>query len=156
MDFALIIGVLVTICFLGYSVWAADGIPGSISKVYYHLEADGKGWIFQTSLIGLGMLLLPVWITASHPHIEWMAFLSCAGLCFVGAAPCFRLELEGAVHYAAAIVCCVSAVAWELMMGYYPIVITCAFLSWVMYLKNGNGMWWLELGVIGSVFASLI
>lgn len=139
--------------FLCYLVRASGGIPESLSATYY--EPDVKGWVLQLMLVGTGFLLMPAWIEESPQDLQFLAFLSCAGLVFVGAAPMFRLPLQGAVHYASAAVCCTSSVVWVVLMGYYPIVVSSAFLAFMAYLRWGQWMWWLEMAVIGMVFASI-
>lgn len=95
--------------------------PESISATYYMLGK--RGWIFQTVMILVGFLLMPAWISIAKEQHIFLAFLSCASLMFVAAAPAFRLELEGKVHYASAAVCCTCAVFWQILEGMWNITV---------------------------------
>lgn len=142
---------------LAYTVYVCyrqKGIPESLSATYYLLE--GHGWLTQLVFILTGFLLLPGWLAESVESLQFLAFLACASLVFVGCAPMFKLPLEGAVHYTSAAVCCISSVLWVILMGYYPTVICCAFIGFMGYVRFGQYMWWLEMAVIGMVFASLL
>lgn len=145
---------ITTICYLCYSAWVTGGIPESLSSTYYGLKDDG--WMFQLLCIGVGFGLLPVWLDACEGEYEFLAFLSCGGLMFVGAAPMFRLKLDGIIHYSAAAVCCVCAIFWLLLSGNFPIVLWWSFLGWMLYLKFGQWCWWLEISVICGILTSLI
>lgn len=140
--------------YIGGVCYKLKGIPESLSATYYLLGE--KGWLTQLVFILTGIGLLPSWMNESSESLQFLAFLSCGGLMFVGSAPMFRLPLQGAVHYISAIVCCVSAVLWVILMGYYPIIVCGAFLGLMGYIRFRQPMWWLEIAVIGMVFASLL
>lgn len=146
--------VSVALVYLCYSVCVTDGVPESLSATYYELGDDG--WLFQLVMLVLGSALLPVWLEACGGRYEWLAFLSCGGLLYTGAAPAFRLKLEGAVHYSAAVVCCVSALAWLLLSGEWPLVLWWSVIGWMCWLQWGRYMWWLEVCIIGMVFCALV
>lgn len=150
----IIIIILTTICYLVYSVKVMEGIPESLSATYYGLKEDG--WLFQALCIGMAFGLLPIWIETCGGEYEYLPFLACGSLGFVGIAPSFKLKLEGMIHYSAAVVCCVSAILWLLLSGNYPIVIWWSFICLMLYLQFGKWCWWLEVGVIGGILTSLI
>lgn len=143
-----------TIAYYVYSLISLEYIPESLSATYYGLKEDG--WLFQALCIGMAFGLLPIWIEACNGQYEYLSFLSCGGLGFVGIAPSFKLKLEGMIHYSAAVVCCVSAILWMLLSGNYPIVIWWSFICLMLYLQFGRWCWWLEVGVIGGVISALI
>lgn len=151
MEYVLLFSVIL---YVGYILATLKSIPESLSATYYLLE--GRGWMTQVLFVVTGIGLLPVWMDASSDEMKFFAFLACASLVFVGCAPMFRLPLQGAVHYTSAAVCCVCSVLWVALMGYYPIFICCAFLGFMGYVRFGQYMWWLEMAVIGMVFASLL
>lgn len=142
------------LAYIAYVCYRQKGFPESLSATYYLLGE--KGWLSQLVFILTGIGLLPSWINESKESIQFLAFLSCGGLMFVGSAPMFRLPLQGAVHYISAVVCCVSAVLWAILSGYYPIVVCSAFLGFMGYVRWKQPMWWLEMAVIGMVFASVL
>ena len=145
---------ITTIYYLCYSAWVTGGVPESLSATYYGLKEDG--WLFQALCIGMAFGLLPIWIEACGGEYEYLPFLACGGLGFVGVAPSFKLKLEGMIHYSAAVVCCVSAILWMMLCGNYPTVLWWSFLGWMLYLRFGQWCWWLEISVICGILTSLI
>ena len=146
--------VLTTACYLCYSAWVMGGVPESLSSTYYGLKEDG--WLFQALCIGIAFGILPMWLDACNGEYELLPFLACGGLMFTGAAPAFKLKLEGAVHYSAAVVCCISSILWLLLSGNYPFALSMGFLGWLLFLKYGKWCWWLEVSVILSVLFALL
>lgn len=141
--------------FLLLSAREAGGIPVSLSVTYY--DWGSRGWVFRLSLTLVSLALLPVWISVSSPGHEWMAFLACASLLFVAAAPSFRLELEGKVHYTSAAVCCAAAVMWQVAEGLWDVTLWCAFIGGMLSLKyREQWCWWMECAVIASVYMNLV
>lgn len=145
--------ILTTLCYLVYSVKVMEGIPESLSATYYGLKEDG--WLFQALCIGMAFGLLPMWIEACGGEYEYLPFLACGSLGFVGIAPSFKLKLEGMIHYSAAVVCCVCAVLWQVLEGLWDITLLFALIGWMCYLQWKNWCFWLEVAVTGSVMANL-
>lgn len=129
-------------------------IPESISEIYYLL---GKyGWVFQLVLACIGFCLLPTWLSVSEENCQWMCFLSCGGLLFISAAPCLHKPLERTVHYVSAVVCCLSAVLWQLYMDLWDVTLWFAFVGLMLTIQNKNNWcWWLEWATIGSLLANI-
>ena len=86
----------------------AKGVPYSISATYYAIEH--KGW-FRFTMWACPMVLMPVILEVSKPGTEWLAFLACAGMFFIGAAPNFKDIVEGGIHKMGAILCLVGSQA---------------------------------------------
>lgn len=75
---------------------------------------------------------------------------------FVGAAPCFKLELEGKIHYAATAICGISAVLWVCLseMWYIPLV---AFIAaGILMYKYKKWMFWIECAAFVSTYISVM
>lgn len=145
---------IVTLCYIAYSVWVAKGIPASLSETYYML--GGKAWIFQVVMMMNGFGLLPLWINQSEDNLRWLVFLACAGLCFVATAPMFKEKMQGIIHYSCAAVSGISSVIWVLAMGYYPIFLIGAIVFWMANVASCKWMWSIEIAVIGMVYLSLL
>lgn len=129
------------------------GVPNSLSETYYSLGR--YGWIFQTCIFLIGVTLLPVWLPLSEESHQSLVFLACASLCFVASAPAFRIELQGKVHYSAAVVCCVSVFAWQILEGLWDVTLWFVWIGGMLTLINcGKWCWWLECAAIGSLFAN--
>lgn len=100
------------------------GMPDMVSSIYYLL---GKhGWVFQAVMMLFGALLM-VCLLDSGLGVQCLAFLSCAGLMFVGAAPRFLEVSDRKVHKTAAIVSAVASVGWCMTVNW---IITVVFLTW--------------------------
>lgn len=85
------------------------GVPASISATFYKLAHPY--WFMAAMWLTAG-LLMPALLEASKEGTEWMAFLGCAGMLLVGAAPHFKEDLEGKVHTAGAVLCLVASQVW--------------------------------------------
>jgi hypothetical protein len=100
------------------------GVPEMVSSIYYMM--DKHGWVFQVYIIMFAALMM-VCLLDSGLGVQCLAFLSCAGLMFVGAAPRFLDESERKVHKTAAIVSAVASVGWCLTVDWKIVV---ALLGW--------------------------
>ena len=100
------------------------GVPEMVSSIYYLMGK--KGWVFQMVMILFGMLMM-VCLLDCGKGVQCLAFLSCAGLMFVGAAPRFLEQDERAVHKSAAIVSAAASVGWCLTVNWRIVV---ALLGW--------------------------
>lgn len=130
------------------------GIPKSISESYYLL---GKmGWLFQVTLFSVAFLVVPTLIDRSSENTQFLAFLACMGLAFVGAAPLFKRKLEGKVHYISAAMCCGGLVLWQVFNASWVVPLICFVAVLPPKLFDGKRMWWLEIATIVSAYVSLI
>ena len=154
MLFTLIACTVMAVAYIVYTMIEAKGIPESLSATYY-LIGD-NGWLFQAVMMGIGVFLLPVWLELTEMHRQWCVFLACGGLVFVGSAPAFRLELQGAIHYSAAVLCCISAVVWQILEGLWDVTLFFGFFGFMLTLTwRDRYMWFIECAVIGSLFCNL-
>lgn len=126
-------------------------VPESLSETYYKLN---KGWVFQIIIFIIGILLLPIWLNITD-NFEFLPFLSCASLLFISTAPSFKLKLEGVVHYTAAIICCTSAVLWQIFEGLWDTLLFFSFIGWMLYLQYKKWCFWLELAIIYSIIFNI-
>ena len=147
ISFAIITG------YLAFVV-AKFGIPKSISDTYYLLGK--QGWLFQLALAATAFCVVPSLIDASTEYTKFLAFLACAGLAFVSAAPLFKMELEGKVHFTSAYICCGSLVLWQVFNTSWIIPLVCFALVAYPMLKDKKYMWWMEIATIVSAYVSLI
>lgn len=147
---------LLTNCLIiGYILFTlCRGVPVSLSVTYY--ELGRYGWVFQLVMCLVCFCLPPVWLSVSEDYLQWMCFLACGGLLFVAAAPCFKLPLEGAVHYGSAAVCGVCAVLWQVCMGLWDVTLWFGVVGLMLSLQQKDKWcWWLECVVIGSLLVNL-
>lgn len=100
------------------------GVPDMVSTIYYLLGK--RGWVFQVVMIAFGAMMMMCLLDSGLGE-QCLAFLACAGLMFVGAAPRFLDENERKVHKTAAIVSAVASVGWCLTVDWKIVV---ALLGW--------------------------
>lgn len=149
----LLLATLLMVAYITFVV-AKFGIPKSISETHYLL---GKmGWLFQVTLFLVAFLVVPTLIDRSSENTRFLAFLACAGLAFVAAAPLFKRELDGKVHYISAAICCVGLVLWQVFNACWVVPLICFVAILPPMLFDGKRMWWLEIATIVSAYVSLI
>lgn len=148
--------ILSMIILFGYLalVVAKFGIPKSISDSYYLLGK--KGWMFQVALFLTAFLVMPSLIDRSSEDTQFLAFLSCAGLIFVGAAPFFKRTFDSKVHFISAAICCVGLVLWQIFNASWVTPLVCLLAVLYPMFKDKKYMWWLEIATIMSAYVSLM
>lgn len=148
--------ILSMIILFGYIAFvvAKFGIPNSISDSYYLLGK--KGWMFQITLFVTAFLVMPSLIGASSEDTQFLAFLACAGLIFVGAAPLFKRTFDSKVHFISAALCCGSLVLWQVFNACWVVPIVCFLAVLYPMFKDKKYMWWLEIATIASAYISLL
>lgn len=143
--------------YLAYAISVIKSVPWSISDTYYQLEKRGrKKWLFQLAMIVPAMLLLPAWLECSRENIQFLAFLACGGLMFVGSAPCFKLELDGKVHYVSTAVCGISAILWTCLSGMWYVSLGMIAFAVVMGICYSKWMFWLECAAFASTYMAVM
>ena len=109
------------------------GVPEMVSSIYYLLGKSG--WVFQVVMMSVGMLMLMCLLDCGK-GVQCLAFLSCAGLMFVGAAPRFMNEDRG-VHKAAATICAMAGIGWCLSANFVmTIAAIVAYVIGIVYIKG--------------------
>ena len=128
------------------------GVPDMVSDVYYQLQGctgsevigdkrkRNYGWVFTLIMFASAILML-IPLLDSGKGIQFLAFLGCAGLMFVGFAPHYLDSNEHAIHKAAAIMAAAGCVGWCLSVCWSLTLIVaclCAFLDvfvtyWIIY-----------------------
>jgi hypothetical protein len=140
------------------------GIPPSLSDTYYLYKKD-KSWkrfLFPIMMISMASLLMPAWIDLSiGSNFQFMSFLACAGIIFVGAAPTFKnSEMEYKVHSISAYFAALMAILWIILVPkmWYVILIVAmiiAFTSIVTKSIKISYIYWLETIAFLSTFIIL-
>lgn len=162
-----------SVVFLAYllGVYLYLGIPYSISDTYYKFERRkrGLGWLFTAMCWGVAFPILPYLLDVTPDSYRFTAFLACAGLLFVGAAPRFKLPLTGSVHYGSAAVCVIFSQAWVALTCWW--VLIPVWLAYLVYTVVGMSrhvsgslwddfvetrpMFWVEVAAIVAVYATV-
>ena len=155
MSYLLIFSISVLFGYLSFVI-SKFGIPPSISETYYLLGGGVKGIWFQVAMLLIAFSVAPVLIHSSSQNTQFLAFLSCAALAFVGVAPMFKMKLEGKVHYTAAYICCGGLVFWQVFNTWWLVPAICFILAALLMSVDKKYMWWMEIATIVSAYVSLI
>lgn len=102
------------------------GIPYSISDTYYSLEH--KFW-FGFTMCATALLLMPAILERTPDNLQFLAFLMCAALCFVGVSPNFKKGLDRPVHITSTTICAVCSQLWVGL-----VFTTWMYLIWLIWL----------------------
>lgn len=147
------------------------GIPNMVSDTYYQLQGctgseiapfkypRNMGWIFSLLMVMVSLLML-VCLLDTGRGIQFLAFLGCAGLCFVGCAPNYCDHDVYSVHKTAAIIAAVGSIGWCMSVCVAPtIVILTAYLFYAYHSrgsKTRHPWYWAEVSGFLNVFATYI
>lgn len=127
------------------------GRPTMISEIYY---GTGRSLLLPCLLVALALSFLPTMLDLGGQ--QWLAFLTCMGLAFVGAAPAYLSEGEHAVHKGAAIMSALAGTLWCLTME--PCVVAVAALMAIIATMTDRQCWlfWCEVCAMSSVAATVM
>ena len=143
------------------------GIPSMVSDVYYQLQGctgseviDDKrrrnyGWVF-TLVMFVSSLLMLIPLLDSGKGIQFLAFLGCAGLMFVGFAPRYLDNNEHAIHKSAAITAAIGCVGWCASINLAPTLLL-AIAVLIIYFPpavkpKAVGCYWAEVAAFLDVY----
>ena len=127
------------------------GRPTMISEIYY---GTGRSLLMPCLLVALSLSFLP-WMLDLGGQ-QWLAFLTCMGLAFVGAAPAYLSDGERSVHKGAAIMSALAGTLWCLTME--PCVVAVAALMAIIATLTDRRCWlfWCEVCAMSSVAATVV
>lgn len=131
------------------------GVPAMVSDVYYQLQKYNKGWIFSV-ILAVSALLTLIPILDSGKGIQFLAFLGCAGLIFVGFVPRYLDNTEHAIHKAAAIIAAVGCVGWCSSVNLVPTLLL-AIAVLIIYFPPAKkikttGYYWAEIAAFLDMY----
>lgn len=128
-----------------------NGRPTMISEIYY---GTGRSLVMPATLVALALSFLPTMLDLGGQ--QWLAFLTCMGLAFVGASPAYLSEGERGVHKGGAIVSALAGTLWCLTME--PCVVGVAALIAVIASLADRRCWlfWCEVCALSSVAATVV
>ena len=128
-----------------------NGRPTMISEIYYGM---GRSWLMPVTLVALALSFLPIMLDLGGQ--QWLAFLTCMGLAFVGAAPAYLSQGERSVHKGAAILAAVAGTLWCMTME--PCVVAVAALMAVIATLTDRRCWlfWCEICTMTAVLATVV
>lgn len=127
------------------------GRPTMISEIYY---GTGRSLLLPCLLVALALSFMPTMLDLGGQ--QWLAFLTCMGLAFVGAAPAYLSQGERSVHKGAAIMSALAGTLWCLTME--PYVVAVAALMAIIATLTDRRCWlfWCEVCAMSSVAATVL
>lgn len=162
----LIISFLIIAAYTAAVCVKQKGVPYSISATFYKLQHP---YWFMAAMWATAGLLMPAALETSKSGTEFLAFLACAGMIFVGAAPNFREELEGKVHMLGAVVCVVASQLWVAFNCWW--VLIPVWLAFIVYTVIGMSkrvtgnlwsdfvstkpMFWCEIAALATTYFTI-
>lgn len=145
------------------------GIPNMVSDTYYQLQGctgsevigdkhkQNYGWVF-TLVMFVSAILMLIPLLDSGKGIQFLAFLGCVGLMFVGFVPRYLDSTEHIIHKSAAITAAIGCVGWCASVSIIPtLVILTAYLAYAYHSRRDkvSHLWyWTEVSGFMDVFAT--
>lgn len=148
------------VIFISYSIVILNifGVLPSVSDSYYSLKKYGELGVFTMFCWGVSFPLLIYWIDFSQNDWNFLPFLACSALMFVGASPAFRdLKFEKKVHSVSAIICLLCSYIWALWFGNIYLAIGCIIFSIAIGLiSKKNRIYWIEIIAFMNIYIQLL
>lgn len=161
----ILLSLAIILTYVGVMVYK-NGIPYSISDTFYALEH--RFW-FTATMWFTSLLLMPSILERTPDTYQFLAFLMCAGLIFVGAAPHFKNGIERPVHIVATCISALSSQIWVILTQPWILLIWVAWFAYIgiMLKRNWNGdlwnsfvkckpLFWAEVTAFAMVYIILI
>lgn len=160
MNSILVILAIITLGIYTVSIIRKGGIvPSSLSASVFILPY-GRRWIWSAVIFAVCFLCISPYVTKTGEQTQFLAFLSIAGLLFVGGAPLVRSwqdNLQFQVHQWGAILC--AACSQLVLVFNCPYLLLCwtpfvAYEAWrfINYLKWRTEVFWGEMVCFASTF----
>lgn len=143
------------------------GVPAMVSDVYYQLQncagsevvgdknKRNYGWVFTAVMITCAILMM-VCMLDTGKGIQFLAFLGCAGLMFVGFVPRYLDSAEHIIHKSAAITAAIGCVGWCSSVNLAPTLLL-AIAVLIIYFPPAKkpksvGYYWAEIAAFLDVY----
>lgn len=107
------------------------GVPAMVSDVYYQLQnctgseiiGDKRkrnyGWVFTAVMVTCAVLMM-VCMLDTGKGVQFLAFIGCVGLMFVGFAPNYLDADDYPIHKVGALVAAAGGVGWCMSVCWVP------------------------------------
>lgn len=143
------------------------GVPAMVSDVYYQLQGctgseiigderkRNYGWVFTFVMVTCAVLMM-VCMLDTGKGVQFLAFIGCGGLMFVGAAPNYLDKDDNIVHKAAAIIAAIGGVGWCTSVNLIPTLLL-AIAVLIIYSPTAKkpkfmGYYWAEVAGFLDVY----
>lgn len=153
------------------------GVPAMVSDVYYQLQkctgseviGDKRkrnyGWLFTFVMVTCAVLMM-VCMLDTGKGVQFLAFLGCGGLMFVGAAPNYLDSDAYPIHKVGALVAAAGCVGWCLSVCWsLTLIVACLYAFAMIKVYDCNKFinfkaakchpwYWLEVSAFLDVFVT--
>ena len=132
-----------------YVMAKLHGVQPSISDNYY---VSKHPWTFTLAMWLVAFTMLPPMLSATTETFQFTAFLSCAGIAFVGAAAAYRQSLTNTVHIAGAVTAALFAIVWAYTIC--PPLPTIAILTtaYILLAVRRHKIYWAEITAFAMTY----
>ena len=137
---------------------AEKQIPSSLSaSVFYLPRAGAVVWLAVICIVVF--CLAPVLIAVSSPNTQFLAFIACAGLLFVGGCPLVKdkTDMTYHIHMAGAITCAISANLLIIFNHWWLMFLWIPWLFWFVWVTKDRRWttqtFWAEMTCFYATFA---
>ena len=141
---------------LSYMIYAGVtvGITPTLSETFYKVK---QKWAFTVALDLTAFSLLPVWLEHSTENYQFLAFLACAALCFIGTSPAFKQGMDRKIHITSLVICILALMAWCILAKLWliPIIALAIGIPLAIKFRQYAG-YILECCAFVTAFASVI
>ena len=127
------------------------GRPTMISEIYY---GTGRSLLLPCLLVALAMSFLPTMLDLGGQ--QWLAFLTCMGLAFVGAAPAYLSQGDRSVHKVAAIMSAFAGTLWCLTMEACVVAVAALIAAIASLADRRCWLFWCEICAMTAVLAAVV
>ena len=145
------LAIISAILFAIYLILMANlhGVQPSVSDNYY---VSKHPWTFTLAMWTVAFTMLPPMLSATTETFQFTAFLSCAGIAFVGAAAAYRQSLTNTVHIAGAITAALFAIVWAYTIC--PPLPTIAILTaaYILLAVRRHKIYWAEITAFAMTY----
>ena len=125
------------------------GVQPSVSDNYY---VSKHPWTFTLAMWTVAFTMLPPMLSATTETFQFTAFLSCAGIAFVGAAAAYKRTLTNTVHIAGAVTAALFAIVWAYTIC--PPLPTIAILTaaYILLAVRRHKIYWAEITAFAMTY----
>lgn len=138
---------------------ANNEIPSSLSASVFYLPKAGQ-WLWTAVIVVVVFLVAPTLIEKASDNTQFLAFLACVGLLYVGGAPLVKetWDMSYKVHMVGAFLCAISAQlllafnCWWLLLAWVPWIVVFA-VFWKQKRTWRTKVFWAEMTCFANTFA---
>ena len=123
-------------------------LPDCLSDCYYSL-----GVFFTFAMLAIAMSMMPQMIDITPEPYKALAFLTCGGIAFVGAAANYKDKTTYPVHKWAALTSAVCSIAWVLVVN--PLALSALSIATVGLIDHQRWLLYCELACFAAVILTL-